>query len=54
MTFETLRKAVVYGTVLASYNVEAFSLERMRTLTPKEIEHRYNAIKAISHFEVAP
>jgi len=54
VTFETLRKAVVYGTVLASYNVEAFSLERMRTLTPKEIEHRYNAIKAISHFEVAP
>lgn len=54
ITFQTLRKAVVYGTVLASYNVEAFSLERMRTLTPKEIEHRYNALKAISHFEVAP
>jgi len=54
VTFETLRKAVVYGTVLASYNVEAFSLERMRTLTSKEIEHRYNIIKAISHFEVSP
>jgi len=51
ITFKTLRKAVVYGTVLASYNVEAFSLERMRTLTPKDIEDRYEAIKAISHFE---
>ena len=51
ITFETLRKAVVYGSVLASYNVEAFSLERMRTLTPKDIEHRFNALKAISSFE---
>ena len=51
VTFQSLRKAVVYGTVLASYNVEAFSLERMRTLTPADIESRYKAIKAISHFE---
>ena len=51
ITFQTLRKAVVYGTVLASFNVEAFSLERMRTLTPQEIEKRYKAIQAISHFE---
>ena len=51
ITFETLRKAVVYGTVLASYNVEAFSLERMRTLTPADIKHRYETIKAMSYFE---
>ncbi len=51
VTFETLRKAVVYGTVLASYNVEAFSLERMRTLTPKDIQDRYDIIQAISHFK---
>src|SRR5690606_15742221 len=29
VTFDQLRKAVVYGSVLASYNVEAFSLERL-------------------------
>ena len=51
ISFPTLRKAVVYGTVLASYNVEAFSLERMRTLTPVEIEERYRAIRKISHFD---
>ena len=51
VTFATLRKAVVYGSVLASYNVEAFSLERMRTLTAKDVEHRYRALQAISHFE---
>ncbi|MCX6966961.1 MAG: PfkB family carbohydrate kinase [Verrucomicrobia bacterium] len=51
VTFESLRKAVVYGSVLASYNVEAFSLERMRTLTPRDIVHRYESIKLISRFE---
>ena len=50
VTFQTLRQAVVYGTVLASYNVEAFSLERMRTLTSKDIESRYNAIKTHSQY----
>ena len=50
VTFQTLRQAVVYGTVLASYNVEAFSLERMRTLTPKDIESRYNALKVHSGY----
>jgi len=30
----TLRKAVVYGTVMASFTVEKFSLERLMTLTP--------------------
>ena len=52
ITFEKLRKAVVYGSVLASYNVEAFSLERMRTLSLHEIEERYQMFKLMSHFEV--
>lgn len=52
ITFEQLRKAVVYGSVLASYNVEAFSLERMRKLTYQDIEERYQMFKLMSHFEV--
>ena len=36
--FSSLRRAVIYGSVLASFNVEAFSLERLRTLTIEEIE----------------
>ena len=50
VTFQTLRKAVAYGSVLASYNVEAFSLERMRSLTVADIEHRFNTLLAASHF----
>ena len=49
-----LRKAVVYGTVLASFNVEAFSLERLRTLKPEEIAQRYATIRRISFFDGVP
>lgn len=52
VTFEHLRKAVVYGSVLASYNVEAFSLERLRTLEGSSLEDRYNSFRLMSQFEV--
>ena len=47
---ETLRKAVVYGSVLASFNVEDFSLNRMRTLTLGEIEARYQEFTRMTNF----
>lgn len=50
--FAQLRKAVVYGSVLASFNVEAFSLERLRTLTQNDIDERYEMFRLMSHFEV--
>jgi sugar/nucleoside kinase (ribokinase family) len=52
VTFESLRKAVVFGSVLASYNVEAFSLERLRTLTQNDIDERYENFRVMSQFEV--
>jgi sugar/nucleoside kinase (ribokinase family) len=51
ISIETLRKAVVYGSVLASYNVEDFSLNRMRTLTRADISARYQEFKKIAYFE---
>jgi sugar/nucleoside kinase (ribokinase family) len=47
----TLKKAVVYGSVMASYNVEDFSLNRLRTLTQADIASRYRAFQEIAHFE---
>jgi len=38
-----LRSAVVYGTVMASFVVEKFSLERLTTLTWEEVDRRYRA-----------
>ena len=47
----TFRKAVVYGSVMASFNVEDFSLNRMRALTQGDIAARYRAFKQIAYFE---
>ena len=52
VTFEMLKKAVVYGSVLASYNVEAFSLERLKTVDAAQIESRYQLFRQIAQFEV--
>ncbi len=46
----TLRRAIIYGSVLASFNAEDFSLNRMRTLTQKEIEGRYLEMKEMREF----
>jgi sugar/nucleoside kinase (ribokinase family) len=51
VTFDHLKKAVVYGSVLASYNVEAFSLERLKTVDAAQIESRYDLFRRISQFE---
>ncbi len=50
--FRELRKALIYGSVLASFNVEAFSMDRMRGLTSQEINERYQMFKLMSQFEV--
>ncbi len=47
----TLRKAIIMGSVMASFNVEDFSLNRLRSLTPEEIQARYRAFKDLAHFE---
>jgi sugar/nucleoside kinase (ribokinase family) len=47
-----LRNAVIFGSVVASYNVEAFSLGRLQTLTQDHIDHRYRVFKQLSHFDL--
>jgi sugar/nucleoside kinase (ribokinase family) len=47
-----LRRAVVYGSVMASYAVEEFGLSRLLRLTPDEIETRYREFKNLTDFDV--
>ena len=47
----TLRKAVIYGSVMASFNVEDFSLNRLRSLKSSDIQARYLQFKKLTHFE---
>ena len=48
---QSLRQAVIYGSVLASFNVEAFSLNRLRELKSSDIRRRYLQFKELTHFE---
>jgi sugar/nucleoside kinase (ribokinase family) len=45
------RQAVIVGSVMASFTVEAFSLDRLRELDYKEIEARFREFKRLTHFE---
>lgn len=49
--FKALKTAVVVGSVLASYNVEAFSLERMRSVEQKDIFSRFTEFQDLAHFD---
>jgi sugar/nucleoside kinase (ribokinase family) len=49
---ESLRRAIVMGSTLASFCVEAFSLDRLLTLTRPEIDERFRLFKKLTTFEV--
>jgi len=46
----TVRQAIVMGSVMASFNVEAFSLDRLKTLTKGEIGGRFRAFRELTDF----
>ncbi len=46
-----IRQAIVHGTIVASFTVEGFSLDRLRTLTLDDIRSRYEAFKRFTSFE---
>lgn len=48
----TLRRAIIYGSVMASFNVEEFSCDRLRRLTPDEIKARFHDFRNFTHFEI--
>lgn len=47
-----LRRAIIYGSVMASFNVEAFGCERLLTLTHTEIADRFRHFRELTTFEV--
>ncbi|HEV3002163.1 MAG TPA: PfkB family carbohydrate kinase [Solirubrobacteraceae bacterium] len=49
-----LRRAMAYGTALASYNVEEFGTDRVRRLSAREVTERVAELARITHFEDAP
>jgi sugar/nucleoside kinase (ribokinase family) len=47
----TMRRAIVVGSVVASFVCEQFSLDRLRTLRPEEIAARYSEVRRLAHFD---
>jgi sugar/nucleoside kinase (ribokinase family) len=51
---EVLRRAMIYGSVMASFNVEKFGTERVDALDYPEINERFKAFKKMTHFDDIP
>jgi len=51
LDLRAMRRAIVVGSVLASFTVEDFSLDRLRSLTPAEIRARYEQVRRLAQFD---
>jgi sugar/nucleoside kinase (ribokinase family) len=52
VSFENMKKAIIYGSNLASFSVEKFGTERMIDLTDEEVNSRLKQFKDLTHFEI--
>ena len=50
VSFESMRKAVVYGSAMASFCVEKFGTERLLQITESELETRVQEFKELARF----
>jgi sugar/nucleoside kinase (ribokinase family) len=48
----SLARAIIYGSTLASYAVEDFSVDRLLRLTRDEVASRFNEFKKLTHFDM--
>lgn len=46
----SIRKAIIYGSVIASYNVESFSLDRLAKLKRTDLSRRFELFKQVTRF----
>jgi sugar/nucleoside kinase (ribokinase family) len=53
ITQEAMARAIIYGSTLASFAVEDFSLDRLLRLTQIEIAERFRQFKRLTHFDEA-
>lgn len=50
-TMAHLRRALVYGSVVASFTVEDFSVTRLATVTQDELRRRYREFREFTYFD---
>lgn len=49
-SFSNMKKAIIYGSAMASFCVEKFSIEKLKNLSDDEIEARLAKFKALTHY----
>lgn len=52
ISFENMKRAVIYGSAMASFCVEKFSLERIKELSPVDIEFRVKKFYNLVQFTI--
>ncbi len=52
ISFDSMRRALIYGSAMASFCVEEFSLERLQGVTKDELLERVQQFKHLVHFEI--
>jgi sugar/nucleoside kinase (ribokinase family) len=52
VSFENMKKAIIYGSTLASFCVEKFGTERMENLSDEEVQKRLYQFKSLTQFEI--
>ncbi len=52
LSFENMKRAIIYGSAMASFCVEKFGTERLKSLTSEQIDERVNMFVALSSFDI--
>lgn len=50
LSFENMKRAVIYGSVMGSFTVESFSVDRLAAISLDDINSRYEAFVKLTHF----
>ena len=51
-SFENMKRAIIYGSALASFTVEKFGTERLAELTDEELIERLDVFKSLTNFDI--
>ena len=52
ISFDNLRRAMVYGSAMGSFAVEAFGVQRFESVTLAEVDARVRAFRDLVHFDL--
>jgi hypothetical protein len=53
ISYDNMKRAVMYGSALASFCVEKFGTERLGELTEEDVEERVNDFVDLVQFDIA-